>query len=335
VSTLRYLNAPFSLTPDALRKLHAKTHLGPDGQVQTLEIDGFCPRCQHAVHYYLNQRAFGLVATDGGGGGAGLADREEILITLPVGAEAQEAVRAGCTFALHCNCAESHPKGKGGCGAWLSLGATWEADGSRPELTAGPALSLLEEHAAEARDKLADSELDRVRAAAGNWKTGLGALFALIPTLVVVKGTDTVDKLSSGDKTVVGVLIAVGTVLAVIATLLALRAAFGPLRRTATPGDDLTAARESEVDRTIGDLRLTRKLSVLGVAALAAAIAYAWAAPTAPAPAYFSVGLSNGASVCGTLAGADQAAVRVQTANGETIAFSLADVKSTTFVASC
>lgn len=335
MSTLRYRNAPFRLTPDGLAKLHPHTHVGPDGQVETLEIDGFCPRCKHPVHYYLNQQAFGLVATDGGGAKAVPADQKEILLSLPLPVPAEPQAPAGlsCTFALHCDCAEIHSNGKDGCGAWLSLEATWRADGTQPQLTAGPALSLLEEHAAEARDALAGSELGRVQAAAANWKTGLGALFALIPTLVVVKGTDTVDKLSSGDKTVVGVLIAVGTLLAVTATLLALRAAYGPLRRTPTLGDDLTAARESEVDRTLSDLRLTRKLSVLGVAALAASIAYAWAAPQAKPG--LSVNLANGKAYCGKLIGVNAGVMQIETADGVTRPIPTADITSATSVDSC
>jgi hypothetical protein len=307
----------------------------PDrGSPQAIDISGPCPHCRHFVHYVIHLREFLPEPVEA----ADVADAEWIhSYSVTAGAPSPRDIT------LNCNCASSHQGAQeaksGGCGAWFNVRA--HVVGRDVTLVLGaPNLSLYEEQNAQTRDKLASTELDRVRAASGSWKTGLAALFALIPTLVVVKGTDTIDKLANSDKIIVGALIAFGAAAAMTATMIALRAAYGPLRRGKVLGDDLTVPAMSEVQKTIFALQVTRALTIVGSAALAAAIAYTWSSPTpTPAPtttpAYFSVSLSSGASSCGKLVGADPAEVRVQTADGETIAFSLADVKSTSFVSSC
>lgn len=299
---------------------------------QAIDIRGTCPGCHHFVHYVLHLREFAPdTESDVASGTArGFAAQ-------PSDEAAARPEPPSFRFALNCNCAETHESaGKdkvSGCGAWFNVAV--ERDGEHALRPGSPSLSQYEMQNAQVRDQAASSELQRVRAAAASWKTGLAALFVLVPTLVVVKGTDTVDSLASTDKIVVGGLIAFGATLAVIATLIALRAAYGPLRRLKIVGDDNTIPVVTEVEKTVFALQATRVLTVVASAALATAIGYAWATPKAPALAYFSVSLSNGTSVCGKLAGGDPAAVRVQTADGETIAYSLADVKSSTFVASC
>jgi hypothetical protein len=331
VSTIPYCSQPVALSPEALTGFKP-TILTALGRPEAIDITGRCPTCHDFVHYVIHLREFLPDPAETGAGG-GTAKLHPF--------RAKAALPRPQNVTLNCNCASSHRDGtheakSGGCGSWFNLGVL--VDGVDVALSPGsPELSLYEEQNAQTRDRLAGTELDRVRAAAASWKTGLAALFALIPTLVVVKGTDAVDKLTGSDKIIVGGLIAFGAALAMTATMIALRAAYGPLKRSKVLGDDLTVPVMSEVQRTIFALQITRALTIVGSAALAAAIAYTWASSPAPVPtpAYFSVSLSNGTSVCGKLAGADPAAVRVQTANGETVAFSLADVKSTTFVASC
>ncbi len=312
-----------------------------------IDISGRCPRCKDFVHFVIPEREFSPDAGGGGPAPAAASDSKSAGVTiaevehehvLPVPAEprVRKPQPGDRSMALQCNCATTHldahsqkPVG-GGCGAWFSVTLPHT---KHPHLYPGPALSLYEENNALARDKLAESQLARVRNAAAGWKTGLAALVALIPTLVVVKGADTVDKLARSDAIVVGVLIAVGAVSAVVATLLALRAANGPLSEWRITGDDLRPFREQEVDATISYLRSARQTTVLAAAALAAAIAYAWAAPTSKP--YISVELTGGAGYCGKLVSLDAKIAQVRTADGKTTPVPLADVKSTSFVSSC
>ncbi len=154
-----------------------------------------------------------------------------------------------------------------------------------------------------------------------------------LPTLVVVKGADTVEELSA-DKKVVGVLIVLGAAAAALAALFALRAAYGSLEHTDTSTDDRTAPRDSDVKRTTKYLKRSRALMIIAALALAGAIAWAWQAPEKE-PAKFSVTLKYGSVVCGTYAGADTSVVRVKTPDGSTTAIPLDDVKETAFTTSC
>lgn len=323
----------------------AAFHVTPEpqqGAVERLDIRGRCPRCRHDVHYVIHEHGFGLEPA----GGATMTIQSEenvesVRLDDTLRAEAADLLRRASPpderdVTLHCDCGESHEDGKDGCGAWFSLHLAWQPDADGVQhvsVAQGPAISAYEEHAAEERDKLADTELERLRSAAGNWKNGLAALLALVPTLVVVKGTATADKLSNGDKAVVGILTAVGVLLAVVAALFALRAANGKLARAKLESDDLTADREVEADRTVAALRTTWSLTLAAVVVLAVAIGWAWQAPTSE-PANFSVNLIDGSTVCGTLVGADSTAVRVKTPGGvEPIP--LSKVKSVEFASSC
>jgi hypothetical protein len=346
VSTVRDYDAnPF--VPEQADLDRLAVHVDPSGG--WIDINGPCPRCTHFVHFVIPEREFSPYAGGDGSPKAAVASEpnlEDAALDVQLWQQPHEHAAPhhrkprhdDRTIVLQCNCAtthldaHSHKRVDGGCGAWFSVTLP---HAKHPKLYRGPAFSLYEENNALERGALAENELARVRNAAGGWTTGLAGLVALIPTLVVVKGTDTVDKLARSDAIVVGVLVAAGAVSAIAATLLALRAANGPLTTWRMTSDDLRPFREEEVDKTIACLRAARWTTVFAAAALAAAIAYAWAAPTAPPPAYVSLTLSNGTSVCGTPAGADSASARVQTANGETIAYSLADVKSATFVPSC
>lgn len=298
-----YDPSPIALLATEVARLEVSLTDGADA----FDIAGPCPRCSHFVHFCIHRREFGAQAES-----AGRKKRTDVT--------------------LNCNCAHTHQDGKVGCGAWFNV----VLGGSRDTPLAPGSLdiSLYEEQNAVARDKLAAGELARVRSAAASWKTGLAALFALIPTLVVVKGTDTVDKLADTDKIIVGGLIAFGAALAVTATLLALRAAYGPLRRSKMIPRHLPRREHvSEVKKTIRILNVTRLLAVVASASLAAAIAYAWASPTSKP--YISVDLVGGSGYCGTLVGLDAKTVVVSTADGRTTSIPTGKVKSTAFVTSC
>ena len=339
MSTCDFANEPYELKPPALDGLRASVEKG------MLCVEGSCPRCTHYIHYVIELQPYDGTPPDPGGGGPaaktaapakGMVESLGYVERLDY-VEPSKALANERRFAVQCKCGYAHQgdkAGKGGCGAWLSLDAMWDEDGPA-QLSAGPLLSLFEELAAEARDALAASELKRVQAAAANWKNGLAAIVALVPTLVVVKGTDTVDKLSGSDKRLVGILVVIGGVCAVVAALLALRGAYGPLARgKPTRSDDLTEPTANEVDVVISALRWTRGLTVVSVCALASAIGYAWAAPTAT-PANLSVTLSNKSAYCGTLVSSDTRSVELKLSDGRTEAIPLPRIAKTAFVSSC
>lgn len=238
---------------------------------------------------------------------------------------------------LRCNCATEHKQDKAGCGSWFSLHVSWKPDDEgmlHVALSPGPPVTGYEEKLAEQRDQMAETKLDRLRASAGSWRTGLLALVALIPTLVVVKGTDTLDTLSNHDKSIVGILTLVGAVLIVVAALCALRAAYGPLGLTEASSDDLTVARENEVRKSSLLLRATWILIALGGAALIATIAWAWQAPSS-VPAKFAVTRTNESIECGTLVGTTATQIRVKKSDGSVVTIPFADVKTTSFATKC
>jgi len=317
-----YDSAPFIVGADEVARLMLSS-----SDADVLDIRGACPRCHHFVHFVIHRREFGPTADVPAQAGAGLA----AFVRGSVLKKRAAALPETREITLNCNCGETHKDGKAGCGAWFNLGVT----GKPLRLVPGdPRLSLYEVQNAETRDQLASTELERVRNAAASWKTGLAALFALIPTLVVVKGTDTVDKFSTSDKTIVGGLIAFGAALALLGTLVALRAAYGPLKRGKVFDDDPTVPLMSEVQKTVFAIRMTRWLTIVGSAALAAAIGYTWAAP-AVTPSSFSVTLTDKRAYCGTLVTADAKAVQIETSDGRTTSIPLARIAKSTFVSSC
>jgi hypothetical protein len=281
-----YDSAPFGrVEPEKLGRLKgALIHSGK--HPRAVEITGRCPRCSDDVHYVLHVREFDPASQEGGPAAvaakaAGFTPSMRHPLSLgPV------------DVTLNCNCGWTHApkppdKGAPGCGAWFALEVT--VDGDTVELRASRVpITLYEQQAAQARDSLAEGELQRVRTAAGNWRTGLLALVALVPTLVVVKGTDAVQNLSSTDKLVAGSLTAFGGALALAAALVSLRAAYGPLRRKRVLGRHGTAGAIpdlNEVETTAFLIQVARVMAVVSVMALGTAIGYVWAATPAPAAA--------------------------------------------------
>jgi hypothetical protein len=270
-----YESAPVGqLTPEKVGRLHGA--LIPQVRPQAVEITGDCPRCEHDAHYVLHVREFDPGSQEGGAVAvAARAAGFTPMMRHPLSLDPVDVT-------LNCNCGWTHApkppdKGASGCGAWFALEVS--VDGDTVELRASKMpISLYEQQAAQARDSLAEGELQRVRTAAGNWRTGLLALVALVPTLVVVKGTDAVQTLSATDKLVAGSLTAFGGALALAAALISLRAAYGPLRRKRVLGRHGAVLELGEIEKTAFLIQLARVMAVVSVLALATAIGYVWAA---------------------------------------------------------
>lgn len=77
------------------------------------------------------------------------------------------------------------------------------------------------------RAKLAEDELADTRKAAEGWRNGLAGLIALVTTVSVVKGPETIEGLPGWAKGAVGILLLLALVCAVIGARLAIGAAYG------------------------------------------------------------------------------------------------------------
>src|ERR1700752_34869 len=79
---------------------------------------------------------------------------------------------------------------------------------------------------AEEIQELLRTELDRVRKSSESWRTGLAALLTLITTVSIVKGRDTIVKLSSGSQKAIGILLLPALIAGSWGAFRAMRAAF-------------------------------------------------------------------------------------------------------------
>ena len=343
VKVAPYRPRPIDMTPAELHTFSAGC--SPEaGRVERLDVTGICPQCKHDVHYVVHEHGFGFAPASAPTATIETSQAPDVGDAPPddtVAVEDRELLReqyAGwLDRAFTCNCGYAHDDKHNECGGFFRFRVDWQPNDAGVQQArishSSLPLTAYDQDAAAAADAAASSELDRLRSAATSWRTGLAALLALVPTLVVVKGTETADKLSGQDKALVGIPIVVGVLLAVVAAFCAMRAAFGPLSFRETDISD-AEARDAEGRRTLSYLWATALLTVAALVALAFAIAWAWGAPTSN-PAYFSVTKKDGSVVCGTLAGVTSTALRVKTSGGQVMPVQLADVDSTSFATGC
>jgi hypothetical protein len=196
-------------------------------------IEGRCPRCHHSITATVPARAVQ----------APWAERAPDFGSNALG-------RRFVTLA--CNCADSHggaPVNSAGCGAGFSVWLGW---GERVPSTAwsvatiapGPAATRLgveQEHLLHERRA---TELDAVRKAAENWRTGLGALLALLVAVYFLKGKESIDDISSeGARRWLAALLLGAGGCAVVGAYRAVRAAYG------LPSDEYTGIADSRLMR--------------------------------------------------------------------------------------
>ncbi len=190
---------------------------------------------------------------------------------------------------------------------------------SQPGVTTGPGTSVSTPQSrsdASQRLQLADSELDRVRGAARGWSAGLVGLVALVGTVTVVKGQDTLVDLAPGTRRLVVVLLAVALVSAVVGVLSGLRAGYGlPSRASAAAGDG-RLRRLRAANAVPRDLYVAIGATLATLALLATAVGVTWFAERMPA-AYLSVTYGRTAAratACGELLAGRP--LRLRTADG-------------------
>jgi hypothetical protein len=292
---------------------------GADWEI--LAAEGSCPRCHHSFSANLSQDvAMAVDASPDTLGGPKLS---------------------GSQFTFLCECDANHPDrpdNGSGCGAGWNLIALWNAQLSNDPASVlflpGKDATWEDRQNAEARRLLVQTELQRVREGADKWKTGLAALLGLIATVSVVKGRESITTLSVGTQHAIIVLIGLALILAVVAALLAMRAANGPLERRSLQGTTLYKIRSEEVNRALSFLKWARGLTIVAVLLLAVAIGVAWWSEE-PTPGQISVTKTDKTVVCGAFKGATPDELRIETQPGTTVAVALADTKAVSFRQEC
>lgn len=308
------------VTDDAWSTVAAATWDGtvdPANALNTLTLSGPCPRCKHIVS-------------------------EPVVLSADLSPAVEDFVPslAAGEATLRCDCGRDHegrPATGHGCGAFWRLGFQWSKGAESPapvQLAAGrPATGDDLREMAEL-DTLDESELARVRAAADKWKTGLAALLGLIATVSVVKGRDSFKTLDIGTQHGIIILLGVALVAAAIAALSAMRAAYGPLvRKTLGANEQLRNLRLTAAEDARRDLRHARRLSVLVLLLLAAAVGITWWGEE-PTPAMVKVTKNDDSVVCAPYAGANDKTVKFKDGSNQQ-GIPLTEIKSVDFRQKC
>ena len=119
--------------------------------------------------------------------------------------------------------------------------------------------------------------LSNVRATAKQWVATLSTLFGLLSALLIVKGRTDISNLRTGYQVVVGVLLLIAVLTAAFAVWQAAKAAQGAPEELGWLSGPKLRQWELERARTArGQLRDSRIMAVVAMAALASAIAFTW-----------------------------------------------------------
>lgn len=155
-----------------------------------------------------------------------------------------------------------------------------------------------------------------------------------IATVSVVKGRDSFDTLDIGTQHLIIVLLGVALLAAAVAALLAMRAAYGPLRRTTLGANEqLRTLRLTAAEDARSDLRWARRLTVLALALLAAAVGTTWWGEQATS-AMVKVTKNDDSVVCGPYAGATDMTLQYKDGSNK-LGIPLSQIKSVEFRQKC
>jgi hypothetical protein len=184
--------------------------------------------------------------------------------------------------------------------------------------------------AREAR-RLDQTELERVRKTAENWRTGLAGLLGLIATVSVVKGRDTITDLERWAQVLVGISLLIALVCAALGGYLALRAAYGWPKKIEFNQLRIWRAKRSE--QTVSDLSWARNLTIATLVFLVAAIGLTWYAPTDP-PAFITATWAD-QTACGKLIDSNETELSIKIDEDNMRQVPLDDLKSLSVVEEC
>jgi hypothetical protein len=153
-------------------------------------------------------------------------------------------------------------------------------------LTPGPPATPLDLHQALLRERLARTELDRVRQAAHAWRNGLAGLLAAVVGFSLIKGRSDIGELTSAASVAVGVILSAALVVGTGAALALLYAAHGrPSVRVLESASEVVLADHRDALSAARALRRGIVLSLTCGALLATAVGVTWYGPADPNPA--------------------------------------------------
>ncbi|MFJ7218875.1 hypothetical protein [Amycolatopsis sp. NPDC098790] len=147
-------------------------------------------------------------------------------------------------------------------------------------------------------------QLEAVRKQAESWRAGLTGLTGLFSAVLVIKGRDNLNSLSSPFAQLVAALFALALLMFVVATLSAVRAASGaPGDTCLLAGEDLETWTRKEATKAGRKIVVARRTSLFGVFLVAAATGLAWFAPAQSGTEPAVTVESTNAQYCGGLTG--------------------------------
>jgi hypothetical protein len=197
-------------------------------------------------------------------------------------------------------------------------------------------MTLDDKRWAQLASDLKFSQLDTARKQAEVWRAGLAALTALLTAIFVVKGRDNVSDLTEPYQAIVVGLLSLALLLLLLATMWVSRALAGPPgEEILLTGGEVQRWTKREVRKISIALRWAPLVAVVGVVAVAAAIAVTWLAPAqGAADPLVRVTDSSGHQSCGRLVGITDHQLIVDPATGAVL-LPLSGVTALTPVTAC
>ncbi len=190
-----------------------------------------------------------------------------------------------------------------------------------PPRHAATAASALEE--AE-RQKLRNAELESVRKSADAWRGGLAGIAALVTTVALVKGKESIDEFTDTWQYIIASTMAVTLLVAAVGLFYGIRASAGD----PSEWDESRLDREDGVSdlkhalalKAIGDLDIARKASFTTLGLLALLVGFTFFGEDAPPdPSKVRVTPLTGPAACGTSLGIADGQLSIETAGGNVV----------------
>ena len=202
-------------------------------------------------------------------------------------------------------------------------------------LVGEPAMSTDRYRWAQLARELQFHQLESVRKQAESWRTGLTGLTGLFGAVLVLKGRENVQELAVPYPAVIVALLLSALFVLVVGTLFALRAASGsPGDECLLRGEDLESWTVKETAEAQQSIRRARRLTLVGVAAIAIAVGLAWIAPAREGQQPTVVVQSVDGRTCGELAGVIGDAIVVRQGDGLHI-ISVSEASGLRYTESC
>jgi hypothetical protein len=303
------------------------TLLPADSGTPSFVVVSGCPACDHSTFEALPLEVIGsppaeLVRRGTSGSPHDLERLQQALESIE---PAHDPVFKA--IAIRCHCSESHPGAgqRNGCGRFWSLTVTLA--GSVSAAKEPPTFAHLSK--ASTLKEWSANELPSVRKAATAWQAGFAGLIALVSTVLLIKGPESVHDLGGGARMTLVVLLGIALLLAMVASVLALLAANGlPGRRRTDELEPRVAAHEEAITAA-RRLRLSILAAVSATLLMAVSVAVSWLGVSESTQTIMVTFSGSADPVCGVLLeSSDEAKVTVLVINGDIRSFSLPQVRS-------